>query len=292
MKPSSSTETAQQPIFIVGSCRSGTEMTRSILAMHPGIAMREYEQTYIWKHDHLDRVSDRVTPDEVSENGMAYIRRRFAQYQRENGPNGGRVAEKTCGNAFRVPLIDRVFPDAQIVHIIRDGRAAAVSARHYWLHGGKINVSKAMDLPVTMLVRKGFGLVGRKIRKALTGKVPLRPWGPTFDGIEEALRKYSLIEVCGLQWKAVVETAHEEGTLLGPQRYLEFHYEQFCRNPKQEIGRVLEFLKLPRDPKMDTWLEENVRTSRIDAWREKITEEDLQLLLEHIGPTLRRFGYE
>ena len=47
---------------------------------------------------------------------------------------GLRFAEKTPTNAFLVPFLDRAFPDAQFMHIIRDGRDAAASHLHKpWL---------------------------------------------------------------------------------------------------------------------------------------------------------------
>ncbi len=284
------TTEVDRPIFIVGSCRSGTEMTRSVLGRHPRLAMQEYEQKYVWKHGFLKTVSDRVTPDDVRSQDVAYIREKFAEYQAEAGPSQ-RVAEKTCGNAFREAYIRHVFPDAKIVHIIRDGRAAAVSARDYWIKGGQVNYRKALDLPLGELARRGVRHFGRRIKKRLGGTVSLQPWGPCFPGIEEVMRDHTLIEVCGIQWREVVETGHREGTELGPERYYEFKYEDFCRQPCDVVHGVLDFLELQPDAGLDAWLEENIRTSRIDAWRDRISDEDLALLMKHIEPTLRTFGY-
>ena len=51
------------------------------------------------------------------------------------GLHGGRrFAEKNPENSFIVPFLAQVFPDAQFVHIMRDGRDAAVShAEQPWL---------------------------------------------------------------------------------------------------------------------------------------------------------------
>ena len=55
----------------------------------------------------------------------------FIEKFNTGGPRD-RVVEKSVSNTLRVRFVDAVFPDAQYVVIVRDGRDVAASARAQW----------------------------------------------------------------------------------------------------------------------------------------------------------------
>ncbi len=282
---------AHRPVLIVGSCRSGTTMMRNVLRLHPALAMQAFEQTYVWRYGQYAKEIDELSPEETPPKSIRHIRETFARYQREAGPQR-RVGEKTCGNTLRLALAGEALPDCRILHIIRDGRAAAVSASRYWLRDVKIsgiNPGKVSMLPPGEILRKSFKHIARKIRKAL-GPARIEPWGPRFKGIYEAVRTMDPIEVCGLQWAQTVETGRRQGQALGADRYYEFRYEEFCRRPVEQMAAILDFLDLPACEAIATWLTENVSCARLDAWRNEVSDEDLEKLLPRVRPLMEELG--
>lgn len=126
------------PIFIVGCQRSGTTVLRLLLDSHPHIAcgpetlfLTDMERivTSDWKRlvrfgldrrDWLNRIAD-------------FFGGVQAQYATSHGKQ--RWADKSPGYAMHMDFIAEVFPRAQFIHIIRDGRDVALSHRKrfgYW----------------------------------------------------------------------------------------------------------------------------------------------------------------
>lgn len=129
---------ADAPIFLVGCQRSGTTMLRLVLDSHSRISCgpetrfltdlqrivgRDWERLARFgfeRDDWLRRIADffgGIHTDYASGRGKA------------------RWADKTPLYALAIPFVTEVFPDAQIVHVIRDGRDVVVSHRKrfgYW----------------------------------------------------------------------------------------------------------------------------------------------------------------
>jgi hypothetical protein len=105
---------ALRPIFVVGAPRSGTTAyMRSLACVHNAVALKEKE--YIWKKDY-DR--------------NYYYTRTLIDSGKKH------VVDKNCRNSLRLPQILKEFPGAAIHHIVRDGRAVALS---WWKWSQKTN---------------------------------------------------------------------------------------------------------------------------------------------------------
>lgn len=136
------------PLFILGVSRSGTTLLRVILDRSPGIAIPD-ESFFIpllaRRHrrevdgarfvDDLRRLPTLrawgLTPEQVAARlrpGMRAAEAISAIFEayaaREGKPRWG---DKTPMYMRHLPLLDRLFPDAQYLHLIRDGRDAALS---------------------------------------------------------------------------------------------------------------------------------------------------------------------
>jgi hypothetical protein len=148
--------TAESPIFIIGSGRSGTTLLRNMLNAHPRIHIA-FEPHYYWyrsiyrkrrparefldyyfqtPHFRWQRVDpDRVLAELPEKLGRDQLGLAFAAILRERAARYGRVriGEKTPAHAASLPQIFKDFPDARAIHIVRDPRATAASlARMPW----------------------------------------------------------------------------------------------------------------------------------------------------------------
>jgi hypothetical protein len=136
--PESPAAGPRSPIFIVGCQRSGTTMLRLILDSHPRIScgpetrfLEDMERIVgaDWK-----RLSQYGFPREEWLGRIAgFFDGIQGDYARSRGKS--RWADKSPRYAMKLPFIMELFPDAQVVHVIRDGRDVAVSHRKrfgYW----------------------------------------------------------------------------------------------------------------------------------------------------------------
>ena len=127
-----------RPVFVVGCQRSGTTMLRLMLDSHSHIACGP-ETRFLAD---LGRVvgSDwkRLSQYGFSqEEWLGRIAAFFGGIQSDYAAARGKIrwADKSPRYALSMEFITRVFPDAQVVHVIRDGRDVAVSHRKrfgYW----------------------------------------------------------------------------------------------------------------------------------------------------------------
>lgn len=120
------------PIFIVGCQRSGTTLLRLMLDSHPAISCGP-ETRFL---DDLERITGSEW-HRLQQYGFpksyweAKIAELFASVHRDYASRRGRTrwADKTPRYALQLDFIDRLFPDAQVLHVIRDGRDVVASHR-------------------------------------------------------------------------------------------------------------------------------------------------------------------
>lgn len=319
--------TVERPIIILGSLRSGTTLLGNLLKHHPDVVYWE-EPKHIWRHRHAYRRHDVLTADDATPAIKQYIRREFASYLRASGKR--RFAEKTPSNCVRVPFVREVFPDALFIHLIRDGRASAVSARVQWLNdfqvendqrprAQKSNTSYvATDeergvyrrtLESLITIRK-FMVEKRRLSGGVwtfleapayipsLARVVARKmttgrsfvWGTRFPGIQEAHRTYSLLEVCAMQWAYSVQAVLADTHDLPASQYLELRYEDLTETPEAHLRQIMEFAGLSPSQAVLDLAAERIRPSK-ERWREVLSDDEIATLHGWLTPLLSHLGY-
>jgi len=280
------------PILIVGAGRSGTKLLRSVLASHPDLICFPREINYVWRHGNRSYPTDELTPDHARPEVAEYVRRRFASFSRGRG--GRRLVEKTCANVLRVGFIHAVFPDAHVIHVVRDGRAVAESARRTWSGRPEIRylLEKARWLPpgdipyyAMRFLRYRLAGVGRGAERVPSS------WGPRFSGIDEAVRTRPLIEVCGLQWVACVDAGVRGLAQLPPDRTTTVRYEDLVHRPLATTEALFGELGLRFRDECRTYVSETVHAGNVDKWQDRLSSAEQDALERTIGEDLRRHGY-
>ena len=138
------TKSSQKHIFILGSPRSGTTLLKSILCTHPNFKGITYETTgffsylnffhknrysYIEKYDQVDcqeihKIANK-SKDIIDffDNFSLIFLRKF---------NRKRFVEKLNSVTInRINFLTKYFPQAQFIHLYRDGRDCYCSARNH-----------------------------------------------------------------------------------------------------------------------------------------------------------------
>jgi hypothetical protein len=109
--------------FIIGCARSGTSILGELIADH-GEVKYIFEANHMWELDGLGvNESHRLTAEDAS----VTVTKRIRQWFEEQKGLACLLVEKNPRNTLRIPFILKIFPEATIIHIIRDGRDVACS---------------------------------------------------------------------------------------------------------------------------------------------------------------------
>ncbi len=156
-----------RPIFIVGSDRSGTTLLRLMLTCHPDVAIPPESLFALdlyptWGNARLKDAAQiqslcdglyadktfrewRVARATLEETIMEHLPLSYAEfvslvymtYAHQHQPTAVRWGDKNPRYAIHLPLLWHLFPDARVIHIIRDGRAVFNSFREANRKAGK-----------------------------------------------------------------------------------------------------------------------------------------------------------
>lgn len=158
---------SDRPIFIIGCARSGTTMLQLMIHSHPRLAMPAETRFLLQLYDKRKRFGDLRNPENADRVADFIIDRRksrfkdlflepepvrkriheapatmgsaigavFEAFAQDNGKQ--RWGDKRPSYIHHVPKILAMFPDAQIIHIVRDGRDSISSLLSMsWQKGG------------------------------------------------------------------------------------------------------------------------------------------------------------
>lgn len=275
--------TTERPIFIVGVHRSGTTLLRFMLNSNPRIYIppesdfiprffgrrphgfldearvawlldvifRRYRLVKEWQGEPPDPAAFYTEMAEATP--AAFLDALYGRYARQHGAE--RWGDKTPIYASYMALIAAIFPTAQFVHIIRDGRDVALSMLDKWQHEIHVDVYFAARNWV------------RRIRQARASGERLGA-ERFFEMRYEALvadPEAQLRPLCDFLGEAYVP-GMAEPQRLGREQFDERDFHAALRRPPS--------------------------TSRVDRWRAEMPARDVRLFQRIAGPLLSELGYE
>lgn len=184
-----------------------------------------------------------------------------------------------------------VYPEAKVIHVLRDGRDVAVSMIHHMWNHAK-DMGGFYDLgPEDLAKRDAY----RKGRLAKT----------------ESLFSERRLRDIARSWGTEAGGAHR-GTFLFGEKWAEIRYEDLLKRPHEELARLLDFLGAAHDGEtVRRCIEANAferrskgrkpgqedsssfyRSGVAGDWRNAFTEHDKEIFKEATGKTLVELGYE
>lgn len=284
-------KTVDRPIFIVGAGHSGTSILTRSLARHPDIQpWTENNKVWVWGNAFKD--SDLLTEEDLNPKIIKHIRKKFADYTRESGKQ--RICDKTPKNCLRIPFILGVFPDAKIIHVVRDGRAVVSSTKSqinkksysFWRHL-KIRL-RGMSLTDLYVFLPRIGYV---LRKSLG--LPTEYWGSKPPGWEEWAEQLPPNAMLAKQWSETVSIAMKQGRAVSSANYLEVHYEDFISNHRQVIEQIADFAEIENPQPIIEFCDAKIDPTRNKKRIKSLSEDNsLDLITQIIEPTLVQLGYK
>jgi hypothetical protein len=153
--------TAMKTVFLVGCPRSGTTWLQIILGSHPGIATvrethlfdRYLSDIYARYENEAQKLGKDGLRILLGEDKLDRLCRGFADGVlaeiAATKPGCRVVLEKTASQIWSTQLMQRLYPEAYFLHIVRDPRAVAASmlayARESWANEGEPDVLTAAE---------------------------------------------------------------------------------------------------------------------------------------------------
>ncbi|HWB67888.1 MAG TPA: sulfotransferase [Mycobacteriales bacterium] len=126
----SDSELRDRLVVVLGAARSGTTWLHRLLCASPLIAGTETGETWlfpdiapVWADQIRALAGDNVTLSAM----RAFCDDLLVAMRDRVAPGATHVCEKTPTTAWQLPVLARLYPDARYVHIVRDGRDAALS---------------------------------------------------------------------------------------------------------------------------------------------------------------------
>lgn len=279
-------------VIIVGAPRSGTNMLRDVLTSFEGVSTWPCDEiNYIWRHGNVRYPSDEIPPERATSAVKHYIQQRFSDIRKQYGADI--IVEKTCANSLRVPFVDAVLPDAKYIFIYRDGIDATGSAKERWT--AKLDIpyilEKVRFVPKVDLPYYALRYFWARVYRFISREKRLAFWGPALDNMQEILQKHTLNEVCALQWQRCVDQSESALCAMPSDKVVRVRYEDFVRQPEQELGRILKFIGKDVAPEKISEAVKGVSPRSLGKGRKALGEQEVANLEALVGETLKRYDY-
>jgi hypothetical protein len=328
--------TIESPFVVFGSAKSGTTWVQRILDAHPEVRCHFQRPIFPVTDESLwtprkramegsDSPFEGLFEDPGAEeeyrslhrflNGIELLRKRPV-----DGPAGelGRRMQRALvreilfdGEGPRVfgtkaytdlPTLFDVFPDAKVIHVLRDGRDVAVSKRHHLYRTRMFLVGDERSALLRLLnrwdrtrhlamrLRRRFGWFGEKAF-----------WSP-----DSGMPFFSpaILRIIAGDWARVV-TYLLDHQRRRPDRFLTVRYEDLKGSPDAAIAGLLEFLDVDSDEGIVAGLREKTsfkamsgdgkgffRSGKAGDWKDHFTPGDLEIFAEVAGEASRAAGYQ
>ncbi|GAA4609288.1 sulfotransferase [Actinoallomurus liliacearum] len=274
----------ERPVFVVGCPRSGTTMLQLMLHAHPRIAIPPENRFVMAAYDERHRFGDLNDPENRRALARWIVERKQTRFA-DLGLDGRAVIEEivagppTLGSALgivlrayaarfgkprwgdkrpgyfqRIPALRRMFPDAQIVHLVRDARDCVASLKEMAWY--KLDVQHA-----------------------------LATWMESIDAGERAARTLGPGAYHRMYYERLI--ADPQAELAALCAFLGEDFDPAMCEPEKVAA-----VAVPGRKTWHARTHGAVSTARSGTWRERLTPAELALCETVAADRLRAHGYE
>ena len=241
-------------VFVLGSPRSGTTFLAEAIGSLPGFV------------DLGELLPLKATVPELARRDAAEaavrLRRTLWLTRRLGGLGGVRGVEQTPESAFLGPALPLAFPQASILHLVRDGRDVVCSLlERGWVSRGRSGRDDAGNV------------VGAAARFWVEG------------GREQEFETASDARRAAWAWRRYVESARALGN-----RAHELRYERVCAEPERAAAELAALLHAPEGELRRALMP--AHTASVGRFRQELTPTQLADVEAEAGGLLSALGYE
>jgi len=263
----------EPPVIIFNKSHSGSRMLAELVAAS-GVFMGAHCNESLDSLDVFDLVSyavrryypdytalwdpSRQTDSELTRLIGDVFERHLEGFDRRPGSRWG---WKLCETAYILPILNRCFPEARFIHLLRDGRDVAFCNHH---------------APDDEFWRKVYFNTGN-IR--------------TYRGLRftpQAYRRQSHI-YNAIHWLNSVTVGRNYGMML-QERYLEVRYEDLCHNFEATGRKVLDFIDAPDSLSALQSMRTRVCPSSVGKYKKHSGRQQREVM-DIVKPMLLSLGY-
>jgi len=295
-----------EKFFIFGHARSGTTLLTRLVRLHPGVHCN-YQAHFFSRPPLLEGlVSDIEVRKWFTRSSNRWNRKRDLSpvalravsdfiLERDARKEGKKVVGDKSPNSLMngdaVRKLYKIYPDAQLIFLIRDGRDAVLSHR----------IQTFIDNPHQLSSED------KRILQSF-----IQDPEPYLSGKRSLFTRKGIMQAANGWVENVVET-DEIGRHLYGDRFYSLRFEDLLVRPWDEMARLWSFLgvaidipelqekligEMTRNPDAD-WQREKANDftqslikGRHGSWREVFTSQDLQIFNQIAGDTLDSWNYQ
>ncbi|MGI9605928.1 MAG: sulfotransferase family protein [Acidimicrobiales bacterium] len=162
----------------------------------------------------------------------------------------------------RIGYLQKAFPDARFIHIVRDGRAVVNSILQVDFWDGWRGTKGWRGLDMTPAQKKRWDSSGQ-----------------------------SFVTLGAMELSDMLDAMGTATSLVPTERFLELRYEDLCEDPIGSFKTTAQFCDLEFTDSFARTIEDFGFRNTNDKWRRDLTEAQQQLLESELEPHLRHWGY-
>ncbi len=279
------------PVVVIGAARSGTKFLRGLLGTPDVMSVVPHDVGFVWRHG-LEHVGhDELRPEQLAPGRATWIRDQLHRLARGSSTRSAtHMVEKSVPNSLRPAYVAAVLPDAQFVHLVRDGRQVVESARRSWTAPTdyRTAVRKLITVPPSLLpvvVAETVGVGPRWARRSA------QTWGPRYDGIDADLQNQQLVEVCARQWaRCVTASLDQLGGVSQPVHTVDFQRLVTDERVVIDLARNLGLGSDAQEDIVRRW-SDDAEPGNLDTWRLGLTPDARAIIAPTVNPVNARLGH-
>ncbi len=300
-----------KPVIIVGAPRSGTSLLLTILSSSKDLWSQYRETIDIWerfyKFSDKEFNDDLLTENDLDERSKLFLINEFhkftfnnyfisstiRKYLLENKTaleyignqnlifkslylNKYRIVEKSPKTCFRIPLMNKLFPDCKFIFLKRDGRTNINSLIEGW---------------------KGPNIYSRKEFKDINLDIknsPDKNWKFILPPGWKNYKNSSIEEISAFQWATSNKSAMNELKRIDDKRKIFIKYEDLIDSPYESIKTLSDFIEIPFSKELENIsrnLPEVNYVSKPDKEKWKKNIDLIEKTYPVIEPVMKELGY-
>jgi hypothetical protein len=300
------------PIIIISVFRSGSNLIKDVLCHLPGFGTWPAENiNFIWRHGNSLREDDELGIAEANNNVVNYIRLAFSKFAKKSGNKY--LVEKTEANTLRIGFVNKIFPHAKFIFVVRDGRDAIASMLNRRKQPLDLTflLKKAQFIPVSDIPVVIYRYIKNIIRRYFFKSKGNYYLGPIYKGMEKELKNYTEDEIVALQWATCIKKANEDLKKIDSNRVHIIKYEEFVKTPFEEITALFKYVDIDTDteesksimnkilcaemgketasPEMK--LVKGISDKSVGRWKKQLDTKTINLITPLIEKPMKELGY-